>query len=652
MLLAALVASVLALVPFSPSSAGAEVSTQGTLGEGYFFVATDGGIFNFGDSEFFGSTGNIALNQPVVDAASTPTGEGYWLVAADGGIFTFGDARFFGSTGDIRLNRPIVGMAPTPSGEGYWLVASDGGIFAFGDAPFLGSTGNITLNKPIVGMASTPSGSGYWMVAEDGGIFTFGDAGFYGSTGGMPLNKPIVGMDAVTDGAGYYLVASDGGIFTFGPAAQPPPFFGSTGNLTLNQPIVDMSLTVTDQGYWLVAADGGIFSFGDAPFLGSTGNLTLNKPVVGMDSTPFSPISAPDFASVLEGEKEAPNPGDPDGGGFALFDFTDDELCYAYLVNNVDGATAAHIHRGAAGIAGPVVIPLSPPDEDGLAVDCVPVASTLVDEIMAYPQGFYVNVHSGAFPGGAVRGQLAGETVVASTEDNELVVFDSEAPMAIAPPVPVTGLTTGTNEVIEGLDFRPANDQLYALTVDDASIGRIYRVSEQGVATRVGTTDIDLTGATTFGFDFNPVVDRIRIVSDAADNLRVNPDTGEVTVDSALSATGVEAAAYSENRAGAATTTLYDIDPDTDVLAVQNPPNDGTLTTVGSLGIDAVSAVGFDIAPSPIGVPGTALVLSATATDDEAHAWAVNLATGAVTDLGVVGVQPASAVLFTAMAIA
>jgi ribosomal protein L24E len=71
--------------------------------------------------------------------AATPDGKGYWLVASDGGIFTFGDATFDGSTGSIVLNKPIVGMAPTPDGKGYWLVGSDGGIFTFGDATFDGS---------------------------------------------------------------------------------------------------------------------------------------------------------------------------------------------------------------------------------------------------------------------------------------------------------------------------------------------------------------------------------------------------------------------------------------------------------------------------------------------------------------------------------
>jgi serine protease AprX len=203
-------------------------------------------------------------------------GAGYWLTAADGGIFTFGTARFFGSTGAIRLNQPIVGMAPTTNGNGYWLVARDGGIFAFGDAAFFGSTGAIRLNQPIVGMAPTRSGNGYWLVAADGGIFAFGDAAFFGSTGAIRLNQPIVGMAATWQGAGYWLVARDGGIFAFGDAA----FFGSTGAIRLNQPIVGMAPTVA--GYWLVARDGGIFAFGDAPFHGSTGSLTLNAPIVGM----------------------------------------------------------------------------------------------------------------------------------------------------------------------------------------------------------------------------------------------------------------------------------------------------------------------------------------------------------------------------------
>ena len=75
-------------------------------------------------------------------------------MASDGGIFAFGDARFLGSTGATRLAQPVVGMSRSPSGNGYWLVASDGGVFAFGDARFQGSTGAIRLARPMVGIAS------------------------------------------------------------------------------------------------------------------------------------------------------------------------------------------------------------------------------------------------------------------------------------------------------------------------------------------------------------------------------------------------------------------------------------------------------------------------------------------------------------------
>ena len=186
------------------------------------------------------SLGVQALNNPVdpaVGMAPTPDGNGYWVVASDGGVFSFGDARFYGSTGSITLNRPVVGMAPTPDGRGYWLVASDGGVFSFGNARFYGSTGSITLNRPVVGIASTPDGRGYWLVASDGGIFSYGDARFDGSTGNIALNKPVVGMAATPDGRGYWLVASDGGIFSFGDAR----FFGSTGAITLNRPVVGMA---------------------------------------------------------------------------------------------------------------------------------------------------------------------------------------------------------------------------------------------------------------------------------------------------------------------------------------------------------------------------------------------------------------------------
>ena len=192
-----------------------------------------------------GSLRGVPLSKPIVGIASTPSGVGYWLVASDGGIFTFGDAPFLGSTGDIRLNQPVVGMAATASGGGYWMVARDGGIFTFGDAPFLGSTGDIRLNQPIAGMTPSTSGSGYAFVARDGGLFNFGDAAFHGSGAGRGIASPFVGM-AGSGLGGYWLAPADGDVLSFGPggssgtagpAAGPTPSgtSGSTATATAKQ---------------------------------------------------------------------------------------------------------------------------------------------------------------------------------------------------------------------------------------------------------------------------------------------------------------------------------------------------------------------------------------------------------------------------------
>ena len=249
---------------------------------GYRFVASDGGVFNYGaGAPYLGSMGGQHLNKPIVGMAVMPAGDGYYLVASDGGIFSYGSAQFYGSTGSLHLNAPIVGMAVTADGAGYWLVASDGGIFSYGDAQFYGSTGSLHLNKPIVGMAATPDGKGYYLVASDGGIFNYGDAAFLGSAGSLTLNKPVVGMSVPTSG-GYYLVATDGGIFTY-PSSGGPPFSGSTGSITLNKPIVGM--TAVQGGYYLSGSDGGVFTYptsGGPTFYGSTGSIVLNAPIVGI----------------------------------------------------------------------------------------------------------------------------------------------------------------------------------------------------------------------------------------------------------------------------------------------------------------------------------------------------------------------------------
>jgi hypothetical protein len=265
-----------------------EYIEKANVSHGYWLVASDGGIFAFGDAGFYGSMGGHPLNMPAVGIAATIDGKGYWVDASDGGIFSFGDARFHGSMGSTRLNQPIVGMSAMPNGGGYWLVGSDGGIFAFGSAKFYGSMGGVRLNQKIVGMVATTDGKGYWLVAADGGVFAFGDARYYGSTGGQHLTAAVVGIAPTADNDGYWLDAADGGVFGFGDAH----YFGSMGGHPLNRPVVGMAPTVTGHGYWLDASDGGIFTFGDANFYGSMGGQPLNRPMVGMAAmapTTFSP---------------------------------------------------------------------------------------------------------------------------------------------------------------------------------------------------------------------------------------------------------------------------------------------------------------------------------------------------------------------------
>ena len=170
--------------------------------------------------------------------AVTPDGAGYWLVASDGGIFCYGDAQFYGSTG--KLAEQADGGDSHPLTARATAVACDGGIFNFRDAVFLGSAGSLCSTSRWSAWRCRSTG-GYYLVASDGGIFSFptGPAGppFFGSTGSIMLNKPIVGMAAVQ--GGYYLCGSDGGIFPIrgGRAA----FLGSTGSIALNTPIVGVA---------------------------------------------------------------------------------------------------------------------------------------------------------------------------------------------------------------------------------------------------------------------------------------------------------------------------------------------------------------------------------------------------------------------------
>lgn len=225
------------------------------------------------------------------------------------------------------------------------------------------------------------------------------------------------------------------------------------------------------------------------------------------------------------------------------------------------------------------------------------------------------------------------EPITVLTSGNRLLTVDSATPSTTSEdPVTVTGLASG--ETLLAIDYRPATGTLYGL----GSTSRIYSINAQtGRATAVGAAGAFTLNGTSFGFDFNPTVDRIRITSDTDQNLRVNPNDGTLAAtDGTLAyAAGdpnngdnpnIVGVAYTNSFAGAGATTLYDIDSAQDVLAIQNPPNNGTLVTVGPLGVDTTDRVGFDIS----GTTGVAYASLTNATG-VTQLYTINLLSGTAT---------------------
>jgi hypothetical protein len=220
------------------------------------------------------------------------------------------------------------------------------------------------------------------------------------------------------------------------------------------------------------------------------------------------------------------------------------------------------------------------------------------------------------------QGTMRPETVYAVSSSNTLVMFNAGQPGSITSTRRIAGLQAGEN--VLGIDFRPANGKLYAV----GSSGQLYTLDTgTGAATPVGSGGFASFLVGEVGFDFNPVVDRIRVVNSQGGNLRLHPDTGAV-VDADANAPGVQTdgrlvyaatdanagktasvvgAAYTNSVAGTKTTTNFAIDAAQGTLVTQGTregaaspvsPNTGQLFTVGALGVKTSGPVGFDIAPN------------------------------------------------------
>lgn len=242
---------------------------------------------------------------------------------------------------------------------------------------------------------------------------------------------------------------------------------------------------------------------------------------------------------------------------------------------------------------------------------------------------FTTLVVAGIFDLLSVAKPAAAASLVGLTEDNNLVLFDSSNPTSTT-----TVSVSGVNGTLLGIDRRPANNLIYGLT----NTNNIYTIDPfTGVASFVSTISVPFVGGTISGVDFNPVPDRLRVVGSNGQNFRINVDTGAVIVDGTLNPgdPNITAVAYTNVDNDPATgTTLYDIDYVSDALFIQNPPNNGTLLQVGSLGLDIISAAGFDIFTDN-GV-NTAFAALTPASTSGSNLYTINLATGAATSVGTI----------------
>ena len=224
---------------------------------------------------------------------------------------------------------------------------------------------------------------------------------------------------------------------------------------------------------------------------------------------------------------------------------------------------------------------------------------------------------------------LPDQVVFALNSSNQLLRFSIRASNAPLATTTITGLNA--DERIVSIDFRPATGQLYGVS----NQSRVVVINTATAAARaLGTFSPAISGSEV-SIDFNPTVDRIRLVTNAGQNLRLNPETGVLATPTpdgninGVAAATISGAAYTNNVAGATTTTLYDIDPATDRLYIQTPPNNGGLVDVGPLGLDITGAAGFDIAPSD-----NSQGLVAVTFNGASELQQINLSTGRLQKLG------------------
>lgn len=478
---------------------------------------------------------------------------------------------------------------------------------ATGDAIAVSSTGRVvTFNRATPGTLATDA-----------------------PVSGLAANESIVGIDVRPADGLVYALTNQARLYTLDPASglatlkstlvadttdATAPFAAATLATSISygvdfNPVVDRLRIVTDTGVNLrVNVDTGA-TITDGAVNGAATGVTASaytNAFVGTGTTTLYNLAANGATLVVQnppndGTLAAPLPTGVTATGATGFDI-DPRTNTGYAALAVGGTTRLYsiaLATGTATAVGPV----------GAGT------TTLVGFALARP---------------------APPTAIALTADNRLLGFDPATPNTIASTTAVTGLASG--ETLLGIDFRPSNGRLYGLT----STGRVVVVDPAtGAAAGAVTLTADpadttapyagINAAVGHTVDFNPVADRLRVISATGASLRINVDTGATITDGSINRAGaapsVVGGAYTNSFAGATATTLYDLDAASDVLAAQTPPNDGTLVNVGSgLGINLAGASPLDIAG---GENGLVLAAVRAGTTGTFSLYTVSLTTGA-----------------------
>ena len=498
---------------------------------------------------------------------------------------------------DTPIPAPAPAPAPVPTppamtaGDVFAITVSNKLVSFNRDAP-----GTIRTNVAVSGLQNAETLLGIDFRPADGLLYAVGSSGriytIDTATGVASLKATLAADAADTTLPFTALAGSDFGV-DFNPVADRLRVVGNTGqSLRIN---VDSGATTTDG-----AINGGA----------ANSAVTASAYTNSFAGTATTTLYALDTATDTLYVQNPPNNGTlslplalgVDAGAANGMDI-DARTNLAYAVLTVGGARNLYTINLAATSA-----PATSVGALGLAEDIRGIALRPAAAPVAY----------------------------ALADDGRLLAFKPATPTTLDATLTVSGLNSG--ESLLGIDFRPKDGLLYGIT----SGARIVTIdTATGAATVKATLAADAADTTApyaalagsaYAVDFNPVADRLRVIGDSGQSLRINVDTGATTTDGAINRSGfapvVTAAAYSNSYAGTAATTLYDIDTASASLAMQNPPNDGTLAVVGPLGVGVAGDAGLDIAG---GANGLVLAALRTSAGGPSSLYRIDLATGAAT---------------------